>query len=121
MRGPAVQVSREVLARAARIVHAIATGAERRGWTIAIIEPSAGEDRRTSAEERKSHMQITAGDHVFWLRLREEGVQTRGPWEQTVHHYRNVPDDSSYWCDRKLPRGPYDAEAWQAQARALHP
>jgi hypothetical protein len=43
--------------------------------------------------------------------LQEEGVHTRGPWEAEVHHYRNVSIDDPWYRDRKIPRGPYDADA----------
>jgi hypothetical protein len=90
------EVSRAQLKRATRIIHAIAVEAEKRGWTT-----------RTDAGD----LTIVAQEHVFTLRLKEDGVRTRGPWEDAVDHYRNVSRDSYFYRDRDLPSGPYDGGA----------
>jgi hypothetical protein len=90
------EVSRDQLQRATRILHAIATEAERRGW---LVTTDAGA------------MNLTAQDLVCRLTMTEKGVRQRAPWEQQVHHYRNVRPDDYFWRDRELPRGPYDKDA----------
>jgi hypothetical protein len=106
------EVSRDLVARAARMIHAIAVEAERRGWTAtASSESKNGYGRSSWTGAKNGHLQLNARDHAFWLRLQEEGVHTRGPWDAEVHHYRNVSLDSPWYRDRKIPRGPYDAEA----------
>jgi hypothetical protein len=106
------EVSRELLPRATRILHAIAVEADRRGWSAApVTEPERRYGRSGWRGSKHGHLQIDADDHGFWLRLQEEGVHTRGPWEEEVDRYRNVSRDSSYYRDRKLPSGAYDADA----------
>lgn len=94
------EVSRPLLPRAHRILHAVAREAECRGWTVDGSE-SGG-------------LQITVDDCAFWVHIEEEGVRQRGRWEQEVTRYR---DASRYWLSidpdraRKWPTGPYDANA----------
>jgi hypothetical protein len=90
------EVSRAQLQRAARIIHAIAVEAEKRRWTA-----------RTDAGD----LTIIAQEHVFTLHLQEEGVRTRGPWEEAVDRFRGVSRDSYFYRDRELPTGAYDAAA----------
>lgn len=106
------EVSREQLARTVKIVHVIATEADRRGWETSVPDQATkryGNDGWTAT--KYGHVEITAGGELFWLRIQEESVHARGPWEAEVDHYRNVSDDSPFWGDRKIPRGPYDADA----------
>lgn len=106
------EISRALLPRATRIVHAIAVDAERRGWTAtAATESKSGYRRSSWTGAKDGHLQLNARDQVFSLRLQEEGVHARGRWEAEVHHYRNVSLDDPWYRDRKIPRGPYDADA----------
>jgi hypothetical protein len=105
------EMARELLPRATRIVHAIAVEAVRRGWSATPVpdpEPRYGHSAWTGS--RQGHLRITAQGQAFWLRLREEGVHTRGPWEEQVKRYRNVSRESFLYRDRDLPSGPYDAD-----------
>ncbi|MGZ4358014.1 MAG: hypothetical protein ACXVRU_14520 [Gaiellaceae bacterium] len=103
------EVSRALLPRATRIVHAIAVEAERRGWSVRTSPDSKnGYDRMSWTGTKDGHLQIEAASYVFRLRLQEEGVRTRGPWEEEVSRYRGV---SASWYSRELPSGPYDARA----------
>ena len=106
------EVARGQLARATRIVHAIATEAERRGWPVQAA-PCLTDRYGPTPWMRNSdgHLQLTAGGETFRLRLREQGVRTRGPWEEQVASYRGVDRDSPYFGDRDLPSGAYDAAA----------
>jgi hypothetical protein len=106
------EVSRTQVLRATRIVHAVAIEAERRAWSAkAPSESEDGHGRLSWTGTKDGHLRISAEGHDFWLRLHEEGVHTRGPWEQEVRRYRNVSRSWSWYRDRKLPSGPYDADA----------
>ena len=41
---------------------------------------------------------------ALWLRMQQEGVRTRGHWEEEVRRYRSVSSDSFYYRDRELPQ-----------------
>jgi hypothetical protein len=115
------EVSRALLPRTTRIVHAIAVEADRRGWLASAPEETKnayGYVRWTGAKD--GHVRIEAGQHAFWIRLQEEGVRTRGPWEEEVRRYRNVPRDSYFYRDRELPSGAYDADARGRLKLELH-
>ncbi len=115
------EVSREQFVRAARIIHLVATEAERRGWSAEAPTGSKNGHRRTDWTGAKNgHLHITADHYQFWLRLREEGVHTRGPWGDEVKHYRNVSRDSYLYRGRELPSGPYDADATGRLKLELH-
>ena len=98
------EVSRDQLQRATRIMHAVATEAQRRGWPVS---PDA------------AAMTITAQDLVCHLTITEKGVRQRARWEQQVHHYRHVRPDDYFWRDRDLPRGRYDKDATGTLTLAL--
>jgi hypothetical protein len=115
------EVSRALLPRVTRIVHAIAVEAERRNWSArASSESKNGYGRTDWTGTKDGHVQITAEQHEFWLRIQEEGVQTRGVWDEEVHRYRNVSSDWAFYRDRELPRGPYDASATGRLKVELH-
>lgn len=115
------EVSRALLPRATRIVHAIAVEAERRGWSArASSESKNGYGRVDWTGTKDGHLQITAEHYEFWLRLQEDGVHTRGVWEEEVYRYRNVSSDWTFYRDRELPRGPYDADAKGRLKLELH-
>jgi hypothetical protein len=115
------EVSRALLPRVTRIVHAIAVEAERRGWSAEVSSESKNGYGRTDWTGTKDgHLQITAEKHEFWLRIQEEGVHTRGVWEEEVHRYRNVTSDWTFYRDRELPRGAYDASATGRLKLELH-
>jgi hypothetical protein len=101
------EVSRAQLQRALRIVHAMATEAERRGWTVS--SSREGDEDQESA--RGETLTIVAGGHCFGLSLSEEGVRERGPWEKQVEHYRDIASRWGSYRGRDDPSGPYDADA----------
>jgi hypothetical protein len=115
------EVSRALLPRVTRIVHAIAVEAERRGWSArASTESKNGYGRTDWTGTKDGHIQITAKQHEFWLRIQEDGVHTRGVWDEEVHRYRNVASDWAFYRDRELPRGVYDASATGRLKLELH-
>jgi hypothetical protein len=106
------EVSRAQLPRATRIIHAIALESERRGWSVrAATESKNGYGRTDWSGTKDGHLRVSVREHEFGVRLQEEGVHTRGPWDEEVHRYRNVSRDWAFYRDRELPSGPYDAAA----------
>ena len=106
------EVSRTQLQRAVRIVHTVATEAERRGWTA---QRSTGADDESRQARGRSgaggRFEINAGGHDFRLRLYEKGVHTRGPWEDQVEYYRDLALRWGSYGSRDVARGSYDADA----------
>lgn len=102
------EVSRALLPRAIRILHTIATEAERRGWSA-----------RASSETESGQLRIEAGQHTFGFRLHERGVHARGRWEDEVRRYSG---SGSWYSDREraLPSGHYDANATGQLLLELH-
>jgi hypothetical protein len=106
------EISREQLARATRIIHALACEAERRGWSAqGSSESENGYGRQSWTGAKDGHLVIAVKAHVVVLRLQEKGVHTRGPWEEEVRRYRSVSRGSAFYRGRELPSGPYDASA----------
>lgn len=107
------EVSRAHVSRATRIVHSLATEADRRGWRTDSppATTTADRNRRSGWTGPKSgHLALAVADERFWIRLVEEGVNARGAWEREVSYYRNV--SSEWWSSRRpLPRGRYDEKA----------
>ena len=93
------EVSRQMIPRATRILHAIAREAERRGW---LTVPTEG-----------GSVKIVGDEHAYWVHFSEEGVHERGRWEREGERYRNVSRYSFLDPDRErmYPSGAYDAEA----------
>jgi hypothetical protein len=114
------EVSRAQLARGVRLVHAIAVEADRRGWVAECPAPSSTDEygrRQGWTATKHGHLQIRAGNERFWFRLHEEGVHTRGPWDEEAERYRTY--SSSYRDQRPAP-GPYDADGTGKLELELH-
>jgi hypothetical protein len=106
------EVSRALLPRTCLLVHAIAVEAEQRGWGAAAPDPTPnryGYVRWTGTKH--GHLAISASGYEFRLRIQEDGVCTRGPWEEAATRYRNVRRDIWPYEGRDLPTGPYDGNA----------
>jgi len=99
------EVSRALVGRATRVIHAIATEARLRGWEVSGPGPQDGPG------SQGADLVLLAGGHTLGLRLFEEGVHPRGVWEEEVRRHRNVSSESSFYRNRTFPRGPYDADA----------
>jgi hypothetical protein len=102
------QISKALLPRATRIVHAIATEAERRGWTVATPEEQRnGYGHDTWSPSRDGHLRITVNERRYWIRVHEPGVKTRGPWDAETAHLREW---QHRWpaSARPEPRAAYD-------------
>lgn len=83
------EVSRKTLPRVVRIVHALATEAERRGYQVACVrvrEDSYGRsDRKPS---RDGQLVVTIDGHIQAVRIWEKGAGIRGPYEQQMARWR---------------------------------
>jgi hypothetical protein len=104
-------VSRSMLARSIRIIHALATEAERRGHQVANPNvPARYRSARSSAKEAVPHLVITVGNHAYSLSITEEKVTLRGVWEERrraqEEHRLRYPLYGGY---QRLK--PYDSEA----------
>jgi len=114
------RVSRDQLARAVRVLHVVATEAARRGWS-----PSAPEGTHESGSpiapiHRRDQLVLEVHDMVFWIRLRERGVHTRGWWEEQKHAARPLRDLIGMPRDRRLAGASYDADASGVLTLELH-
>lgn len=101
------EVSRAQLQRAVRIVHALATEAQARDWTV----PASTADDEGKASPDAGGMQILAGGRSFRLYLSEKGVHERGPWEEQVERRREFALRWGSYGSRHDASGPYDADA----------
>jgi hypothetical protein len=98
------EVSRAQVARATRVIHAIAIEATRRGWEV--LGPAADDEHSWGAD-----LTMLVAGHAVGLRLREGNVHERGLWEQEVQRYRNAHSWAISYGNRTYPSGPYDADA----------
>ena len=115
------EVSRALLPRATRIIHALAVEAERRGWSAhGSGDSNNGHGRTDWTGTKDGHLGIVAQGHVFWVRMQEEGVRARGDWEAEVQRYRNASTWWSTYTKREHPSGPYDAGAGGRLKLQLH-
>ena len=105
------EVSRKELPRALRILHALATEAERRGYRVAcalVPGDSYGSNLKLSGN---GQLVFTIGGHELKVRLWEKGCGPRAPYEQQMERWRQdraKPFREMLFLDR--PR-PYDKGA----------
>jgi hypothetical protein len=101
-------VSRAALARCVRVIHALATEAERRGYEISNVGMTTGDSRgeRRSAADA-GHLIITIRAHSYRLRVSEGKVTTRGVFDKETR-YRASVAYPQYLRPRKTTR--YDSE-----------
>jgi hypothetical protein len=104
------EVSRKALPRAVRIVHALAVEAQRRGYSIACEHALQGPAREGS-RGRSAHLEATVAGHSFSLRLFEQGVGQRGPWEERRRRRAADRDSLRYVSFDSQPIEPYDKGA----------
>lgn len=100
------EVSRAALTRAVRIVHALASEAEQRGFEVAIAPASTRQERKGWSATHDGHLMITVRDHRYRLRIAEEKVKTRGPWEAEAKRLAAFP-----YASMRQRLGRYDADA----------
>lgn len=104
------EVSRSLMPRAMRFAQAIVVEAERRGWVVS-AGLSLDEARRRNGAvwtpAKQGQIGLRVRDCSFGLRLHEEGVRLRGPWEERIALYRSY----RFLPGRERPEGSFDSEA----------
>jgi hypothetical protein len=93
------EVSRKLLTRALRIMHALAIELDRRGHKITCVRVRADAYSRSEWKAtEEGQFAVTLNSHEFKLRLSEKGVGLRGPWE--AHKKRRDDDRNAMRFDR---------------------
>jgi hypothetical protein len=106
------EVSRKALPRVLRIVHALATEAERRGYQVACVQ--VREDGYGRSDWKPTHdgqLVFTINGHALRVRIWEKGAGLRGPYEQQLKRWRedrDKPVQLMQFLDRPKP---YDSGA----------
>jgi hypothetical protein len=105
------QVSRAMLSRSVRIVHALATEAERRGHQVTNPNrPARERSARDAAKEAVPHLVITVGNHAYSLNVSEEKVLLRGVWEERKRAQERYRHQYPLYGSHERMK-PFDAEA----------
>jgi hypothetical protein len=106
------EVSRKALPRVMRIVHGLATEAERRGYEVACVH--VREDSYGRSEWKPSHegqLAFTIRGHQLRVRIWEKGAGIRGPYERQKRRWeedREQPVRLMQFVERPKP---YDSGA----------
>lgn len=87
------QVSRSALSRVVRIIHALATECEHRGYALKKMNPEpprdAGYGRRSTSTSSRADLTIEIRGHAYPIDLSEEKVPVRGPWEEQERYRKS--------------------------------
>jgi hypothetical protein len=93
------EVSRKLLPRALRIMHALAGELDKRGHKIACVRARTDSYARSEWKATTDgQFAVTIKGHELVLRLAEKGVDLRGPWE--AHKKRREEDREAMRVDR---------------------
>jgi hypothetical protein len=101
-------VSRAQLPRCLRIIHALVTEAERRGYAVANVEDAIDGRRNRGWKGDDGHLIVTIRNHSYRLKVFEEKVSNRGAFEAETE-YRLGVNYPQYLRPRTRTR--YDADA----------
>jgi hypothetical protein len=113
------QVSRAVMSRSVRIVHAVAAEASRRGHQVAYPKRVAREfSVRDSAKEPVTHLLVTVGNHSYGLNVSEEKVLLRGVVEERKRQQEQYRRQFPLYASHDRVRS-YDADATGVLSIAL--
>src|SRR5207247_2636092 len=103
------EVSRKQLGRCTRIIHALATEVDRRGYTISNVTKTLdGHRGERWSGRRDGHLIITIRGHNYDLRVWEEKVSLRGDWER--ERRRRAENRFDYFYS-PTPLKPFDKDA----------
>lgn len=103
------EVSRKQLSRCMRIVHALATEVDRRGYTISNVTKALdGYRGERWSGSTDGHLVITIRGHNYDLRVSEEKVSLRGDWER--ERRRRAQERYSYFYSHTRLE-PFDKDA----------
>jgi hypothetical protein len=84
-------VSRAQLPRCVRIVHALVTEAERRGFAVTNVGVSTRNTRDRRWRSDDGHLIVTIRSHSYHLKVLEEKVANRGAFDAETEYRRSVP------------------------------
>jgi len=104
------EVSRAELPRACRILHALITEAERRGYSVRASVPGPvkyGQPRWSGPTD--GHFVIATDEYAATLRIHEEGLGSRSYWEH--ENQQKVVTSTGYYVARNRPLSDYEANA----------
>ena len=101
-------VSRAQLPRCVRIIHAIATEIERRGYAISNVGDPPKHSHRERWRNDDGHLIVTIRGHNYRLKVLEEKVSNRGVFDAETAYRRSV-NYPQYLSPRT--RAHYDADA----------
>jgi hypothetical protein len=115
-----IEVSRAHLGRASRILQALVSAAEERGWNVRNVEPGQEARRRGRGNwtgANHGHVLVSVEDFSQAIQIREEGLPSRAHWEKELRASR------PYWAGepRQKPIGKYEEKATGKLAIALVP
>jgi hypothetical protein len=103
------EVSRKQLGRCARILHALATEVDKRGYTISNVTKTLdGYRGERWSGSKDGHLVITIRGHNYDLRVSEEKVSLRGDWERERQRRAEHRFDYVY---SYTPLKPFDRDA----------
>lgn len=104
-------VSRAMLSRSVRIIHALACEAERRGHKVAAANvPKYERSARNSTKDPVPHLTITVGNHSYSICISEEKVLLRGVWEERKRIQEEHRRHNPYYASSERLK-PYDSES----------
>jgi hypothetical protein len=101
-------VSRAQLPRCVRIIHALVTEVERRGFAVANVSASSRGRHNEKWRAEDGHLLVTIRGHSYRLKILEEGVTSRGAFDAETE-YRHSVNYPEYLRPRPRPR--HDADA----------
>ena len=102
------EVSRKQIGRCTRIVHALATEVDRRGYAISnVTKTLEGYRGERWSGSRDGHLVITIRSHDYDLRVSEEKVSLRGDWER--ERRRRAEDRFNHFYSH-TPLEPFDKD-----------
>ncbi|HEY8722235.1 MAG TPA: hypothetical protein VIL92_00075 [Gaiellaceae bacterium] len=117
------EISRKALPRALRIVHALATEAERRGYEVACVhvrEDSYGRSEWKPSQD--GQLVFTINGHQLRVRIWEKGAGLRGPYEWQMKRWRQDRDEPVRLMRFVQRPKPYDSAATgELNVQALGP
>ena len=101
------EVSRVALPRCVRIIHGLAAEVEKRGFTASNVAQSRGA-ARNDWTPKDGHLTIEIRGHHYGLRISEEKVLLRGPWDAETR--RRAEARYALWHSPRPMRN-YDSQA----------
>jgi hypothetical protein len=100
------EVSRKALPRVLRVVHALATEAERRGYVVACVQVREDSYGRSEWKPgRHGQLVFTIDRHELNVRIWEKGAGLRGPYERQKKRWEEDREQPVHLCGLSSDRG----------------